>query len=67
MHSTKDSDSGNSRKSSVRLQSSSVQKVKKKSWKEWFVEMHVREYLMKLKPQNYDAEKVMLRTYSVIK
>lgn len=57
----KDSDSGSSRSSTGKKRRSSYHSNRKKSWKEWYVEMYVREYLEKQKPENYDAEKVILK------
>ncbi|KAJ3654632.1 hypothetical protein Zmor_013807 [Zophobas morio] len=41
-----------------RKSSQEQQKSNKRTWKECFLEMHLREYLEKLKPEDYDAEKI---------
>lgn len=39
----------------------------KKSWKDCYIEMHIREYLENLKPENYDAEKVRYQVFLTYK
>nr|XP_015836066.1 PREDICTED: T-complex-associated testis-expressed protein 1 isoform X2 [Tribolium castaneum] len=51
----------NSRKSSEeseRSRKSSAEAGFKRTWKECFLEIHICEYLEKLKPEKYDAEKI---------
>lgn len=46
------------RSSKEERRKSSLNLEQKRSWKECFFEMYVKEYLETMKPENYDAEKV---------
>lgn len=59
IYSPKDSESGIDNKvTTARNRRHSSCQDSQKSWKEWYLEMHVKEYLERLKPENYVAEKV---------
>lgn len=52
-------DNNNGTDTSIKSRKSSMEEEPfKRSWKECFLEAHIREYLEKLKPEDYDAEKV---------
>lgn len=60
VYSVKDTESGSGSRISTatKRKLSNDQDNSKKSWKIWYVEMHIREYFENLKPTNYDAQMV---------
>lgn len=62
VYSSKGSDRSGSSRNSTTNRKSNYTDIEKKTWKQCYIEMHVRDYLEKLKPEQYNAEEV--RIYS---